>query len=349
MTYITRVCYNSSNWQRPTGDAEEAANTFRAINGYGHEEWLFRFEWQIGGWQYGFIQGVNKGWEARLERGERIADVVIFTIDELRRRRYVARIRDLEFLDEAQGTAVLNHYKKVGWYDLMLNEIDAVGGRREGLGNADWAPYILNVRFRPEEVEWYPVDTFAAENDPVQFYNRYQLIDIGESVALPEPAPSKRLRGRKGMDTPPSQTPYVRNGSASRECSPEHAMIQQALFEELKAEYPAGRIIFEENFVDVTVLTKQEKLLFEIKSDFSTRKVLRQAIGQLLEYAYYSGEQSDLDLRLIAVGRTSLSAEDGRYLEYLRNTLGLPLEYRQVQMPSERRDKRKRRQGVVTS
>lgn len=338
MTYITRVCYNSSNWQRPTGDAVEAPNTYRAINGYGHEEWLFRFEWQIGGWQYGFLQGVNKGWEARLDRGERIADVVIFTIDEQRRRRYVARIRDLEFLDEAQGTAVLDHYKKVGWYDLMLKEIEAVQGRREGLvGNADWAPYILNVRFRPEEVEWYPVDTFAAEGDPVLSFNRYQLIDIGESVALPDPVFNNGLRRRKGLDTPPVQTPYVRKGIASRECSPEHAMIQRALHEELKTEYPGGRISFEENFVDVTVLTKQEKLLFEIKSDYSTRKVLRQAIGQLLEYAYYSGEQSGLKLRLIAVGRTSLSVEDDQYLEYLRNSFGLPLEYRQVQMPSERR------------
>ncbi|MNL34327.1 hypothetical protein D3C87_1562950 [compost metagenome] len=112
-------------------------------------------------------------------------------------------------------------------------------------------------------------------------------------------------------------------------------MIQAALHEELKIEFPGAKIVFEENFVDVTVTTDLEKILFEIKSDFSTRRVLRLAIGQLLEYAYYWDEPSEKTVRLVAVGRTALSAEDERYLKYLTEKLNLPLEYRQVKLPSE--------------
>ncbi|ROO00535.1 hypothetical protein BK674_08110 [Pseudomonas moraviensis] len=111
--------------------------------------------------------------------------------------------------------------------------------------------------------------------------------------------------------------------------------MQAALHEELKIEYPDSSIVFEENFIDVTVTTATEKILFEVKSDFCTRRVLRLAIGQLLEYAYYWDEPAEKTVRLVAVGRTSLSAEDERYLRYLTHQLNLPLEYRQVRLPSE--------------
>jgi len=331
MTFITRICFNSSNWQRPTGDASEANNTFHSVYGYGHEEWLFRFEWQIGGWQYGFLQGVNKGRESRLESGARLADVLIFTIDDQQRRRYVARIHDLEFLDEMQSADALDYYKKAGWYDRMLSEIDGVEGVRDGLGDADWAGEILNVRFRVEGVEWFPPDSFAGVDDPVRHYNRYQLIGLTDAVSL---APSLNSRKRRGQDFSPSQDDYFRMGSASRECSPEHARMQAALFEELSQEFPGGNICFEKNYVDVTLETETERVLYEIKSDYSPRIVLRLAIGQLLEYAFYSSNNDGLKLRLVAVGRAHLSEADGQYLTHLRETFNLPLEYRQVSVRS---------------
>lgn len=332
MSYITRICHNDSNWQHPTRSATEAADTFFSQHGYGHEEWLFRFEWQIGGWQYGFLQGVNKGWESRLARGERAADVVLFTLTP-DGRRYVARIRHIEFLDDAQGIAALDHYKRLGWYDRMLAEIDAVDGDRKGLGNGEWAPYVLNVRFRPDDVEWYPPNTFVEAGDPVMHYNRYQLIELDADVQLPEPV--NKRPARKGLDLPPRQDSYFRAGGLGRECSPEHGMMQAALYEELKKEYPGALIVFEENFVDVTVTTGTEKIFFEVKSDFCTRRVLRLAIGQLLEYAYYWDELPGTAVKLVAVGRTALSTEDEKYLKYLAEKFSLPLEYRQVSLPSQ--------------
>lgn len=333
MSYITRICGNASNWQYPTKSAAEAPDTFHSQHGYGHEEWLFRFEWQIGGWQYGFLQGVNKGWESRLARGERAGDVVLYTLTP-HGRRYVARIRHIEFLDDAQGVAALDHYKRLGWYDRMLEEIDAVNGDKSGLGNGEWAPYVLNVRFRPEDVEWYPPNTFAEAGDPVQHYNRYQLIELIHEDSLPETVGTRRP-ARIGQALPPIQDSYFSSGGSGRECSPEHGMMQAALHEELKIEYPESEIVFENNFIDVTVTTETEKILFEVKSDFCTRRVLRLAIGQLLEYAYYWDEPSEKAVRLVAVGRTKLSPEDERYLRYLTEKLNFPLEYRRVRLPSE--------------
>lgn len=334
MTYIARICDNASNWQHPTRTANESKDSFHSMHGYGHEEWLFRFEWQIGGWQYGFLQGVNKGWKSRINRGERVGDVVLYT-HSAAGRRYVARIRHVEFLDGAQAAAALEHYKERGWYDQMLKEIDEIGGERSGLGNDDWAPNVLNVRFRVADVEWYPPDVFAAPDSAVSRNNRYQLVEIDDVAQLPSTV-SARRPGRKGQATPPVQDSYYASGGAGRECSPEHWMLVTALHKELLKEFSEKEISFETNFVDVTVTTATQKILYEVKSDYSTRRVLRQAIGQLLEYAYYWDQPKANQVRLVAVGRTELGAEDEVYLKYLQDQLKLPLDYQQVKLPSEK-------------
>lgn len=334
MKYITRLCHNTSNWQRPTKSATAEKGTFFSQFGYGHEEWLFRFEWQIAGWQYGFLQGVNHRRTSLLADGERAGEVVLFSLTPSGRR-YVARIRHIEFLDDEQASDALKLYKERGWYGRMLEEIDDVSGDKSGLGGAGWASHVLNVRFRPDDVEWFPQDTYAKEDDPVLHYQRYQLIQLTTYAKVPETLVKRPTR--MGLHLPPVQDSYFTGGGAARECSPEHSRIQAALHEELKNEYPNADILFEENFVDVTVTTETEKIFFEIKSDLNTRRVLRLALGQLLEYAYYWDSVPGRSIKLIAVGRTAMSLEDRKYLKYLAQRFGLPFDYRQVKLPSENR------------
>ncbi|TPG78299.1 hypothetical protein [Pseudomonas arsenicoxydans] len=116
-------------------------------------------------------------------------------------------------------------------------------------------------------------------------------------------------------------------------CTPEHGLIQAKLLEELKVEYPNAGICCEKDFVDITVETPSQRIFFEIKSDLVPRTVLRLALGQLLEYAfYYPSYDADSQrvTRLIAVGRKALSPEDQAYLKYLQEKFNLPLEYRVV-------------------
>ena len=334
MLYITRICHNTSNWQHPTGSAIAETGSFFSMYGYGHEEWLFRFEWNMGGWQYGFLQGVNDKNRRRtlLDNGVSVADVVLFETPGRNTRRYVARIRHVEILTDEQAADALAEYKKRGWYEAMLEGIDAVKGDRTSFGHEVWAPNVLNIRFRVEDVEWYPQDAFALPGDPVLTYRRYTLIQRDTDTHVPEAI--NRRGTRAGQLTPPMQDTHFRGGGVPRECSPEHGKIQKALHDELKLEYPNAQIVFEQDYVDVTVQTDTEVIFYEIKSDLSTRRVLRLALGQLLEYAYYWDTQPELDIRLVAVGRTGLGTEDARYLRYLTDKFKLPLEYRQVKLPS---------------
>ena len=101
---------------------------------------------------------------------------------------------------------------------------------------------------------------------------------------------------------------------------------------ELTVEYPKARIVREQDYIDVSVQTAQDLILFEIKSDLEPRTVIRQAIGQILEYAYHPNRKHTLPVQLVIVGRRSPSPLDMTYLKHLQSEFSLPLTYRVVEI-----------------
>jgi hypothetical protein len=334
MEYLSRICFNSQGWKRPTGEARllEVAKppSFSRMFGYGHEEWLFRFDWQIDGWQYGFLQGVNDS-RSVVAGMEEAVDVTLYTCEPKSQRRYVAKILDLECLSYSQSEAIHSQFVSNGWVAEMQAEILAVNGDVSTLGDPNWVKGMINVRFRQENVRWYPADTYANEDEYVRTLRRYQFNEIRSPAQAP--LVDRRRTGRKGSPDAPNQNPFMRSGFAGKMCTPEHGLIQAKLIKELKSEYPNADIICEKDFVDITVETHDERILFEIKSDLVPRTVLRLAVGQLLEYGfYYPSSDGGVDrvTRLIAVGRKALSPDDQEYLKCLQQRFNLPLDYRVV-------------------
>lgn len=324
---VTRICFNSENWQRPTGLARktETVDTYNHRNGFGHEEWLFRSEWQIDGWRYAFLQGVNKG-RSKLLRLNRSIDLTLFTIQPDKRRCYVATIRSLECLNEQQSLEALEEFKARGWFETMLKEIKAIGGNAKALGNSPEAKDILNVRFRLENVIRFKADSFVKTDEPIAcHHDRYQIYDFSGSEI--DTIPAKR-RIRKGDSRPPETRLIFRRQIAPVEYTPEHTTMQKKLLAELHKEFPKAEIFREANYVDVSVRTKKQLLLFEIKSDLEPRIVIRLAIGQILEYGFHPQCKQHLPVRLFIVGRNPLSKHDKSYLNFLRTRFSLPVEYR---------------------
>lgn len=124
---------------------------------------------------------------------------------------------------------------------------------------------------------------------------------------------------------------YTKGGSDPVEVSADHNKMQTKLRDELAKEYGAPNVVTEKDHVDISVTTADERILFEIKPDPSPLSVIRQALGQLLEYAYLNPDtNTDRKLRLVIVGRTRLSAKESAYLQRLKETFHLPLSYRVV-------------------
>jgi hypothetical protein len=334
MEYLSRICFNSQGWRRPTGEAWllelGKPHSFSRRFRYGHEEWLFRFDWQVDGWQYGFLQGVNNS-RSKVAGMEEAVDVTLYTCEPGNRRRYVAKILDVECLSHVQSEAIHAQFVANGWLAEMQADIVAVGGEISTLGDQNWVDGMINIRFRQENVRWYPADTYAEKGEYVRKLRRYQFNEIKSADQVPYV--DRTRPGRNGRPDAPNQSPFFRSGSAGKMCTPEHGLIQARLLEELKIEYPDADISCEKDFVDITVETSEERILFEIKSDLVPRTVLRLALGQLLEYGfYYPSQRADSSqfTRLVAVGRKALSPEDQAYLKCLQQQFNLPLSYRVV-------------------
>lgn len=328
MHKITRISYNSTGWQRPTGDARkhEASTTYNHKHGFGHEDWLFRNEWLIDSWRYAFIQGVNKSSSKLLKAGQPI-DLTLFAIQPDKKRRFVATIHAVECLDEQQAADALEVFKQHGWHETMQKEIQAVQGNVAAFGDPKWAKDVLNVRFRLSDVAPFPMGSYAEPSDPIKQMNRYQLYDADPALTGSGTAAAS---GNPGSASLPRPKPYLRRGMAPVECTPEHAHMQKRLMKELAAEYPQATILREQNYIDVSVQTKSELILFEIKSDLEPRTVIRLALGQILEYAYHPSRSHSLPVRLVIVGRNVLSPLDAAYLDHLKTQFSLPIGYRVV-------------------
>jgi hypothetical protein len=323
---LARIAYNSSGWQHPTGEAgeQESGETYNAQNKFGHEDWLFRAEWVLDGWRYAFIQGLNKGRESYLGQS---LNVTLYTIQPDKRRRLVATIYGLESLSNEQANDALKTFRDKGWLKTMQEEVRAIGGKAEALGAPEWAPYVLNVRFRQVGVDMHPPETLLADDDWLQNRHRYLLYKL-------EGADRTRIEhthvGRRGMQSAPNANPLFRRGTKPMSYTPEHARMQTKLLAELQAEYGKEHVWLETDYVDARVETDKELIFFEIKSDLDPRAVIRQALGQILEYAYHPVREGRRPDSLVIVGRTALEAEDTAYLNRLCKEFTLPLSYRVV-------------------
>ena len=324
MRFLARICYNDADWTQPAGIAPrlEGRKNYARRFGFGHEEWLFRRGWEIDGWRYGFLQGVNKAAHRRLTSA---FDVMLYTIDDKKRRRLVASINEVHQLDADEAGRVLKLYRRNGWLQQMRKEVGAVNGVASALGSGQFAPNILNVRFRPAAVSRLDATLPSSRHAFVLRRNRYRLYDFPpKDVQSVERSLPRHRRAHQG---PIRLLKIFRRETQASEYSVEHRAMQRRLISQLEGRYGADRVDAELNFVDATVTLPNETVFYEIKSDEEPRTVIRHALGQLTEYAFHSRHLPPRRVRLVIVGRNPLTAADRAYLRTLQTRFRLPVDY----------------------
>ena len=71
-------------------------------------------------------------------------------------------------------------------------------------------------------------------------------------------------------------------------------------------------------------------MFYEIKTSASPRSCIREAIGQLLEYSYWPNTVEPKEI--IVVGPNALDPDGVEYLNKLRDSFSLPIEYKHVEL-----------------
>ena|GEM_PF-1176711 len=323
--YVTRLCWNSGGWLRPSGEAcEIQAGGFVVDHGFGHEEWLFDVNRTLDGLHYGFLQGVNNS-AAKL-RGTNI-DVLLFTIAGGGRRFYVGRIRHAHVLTAEQAETAYDAHVRRGWLEEMREDVRAVGGDPSTLDDADWTG-VLNICFRPEALERFDPLRFPEAGDRVFKLQRYKL------QRLRHPRRFMQSTHAAGTKTPRPTQAKPRIGTGATIAEAVHNRIQNRLRRLLVERYGDNAVLFEVHGVDVRVDHAELLAYFEVKSDAEARLAIRKAIGQLLEYAHWTPRERATP-RLIVVGPGPRTDDVDEYLGRIRVEHGLVVEYLQVAEETE--------------
>lgn len=116
-----------------------------------------------------------------------------------------------------------------------------------------------------------------------------------------------------------------------------HNAMQNKLFGILVKKYGPDSVGTEvptgaDTSIDVVVKTANKCIFYEIKTANTVKACIRQAIPQLLEYAYWHGGLDRAD-KLVIVGPVAGTPDANRYLALLKGNFNLPISYKQLEMP----------------
>jgi hypothetical protein len=125
--------------------------------------------------------------------------------------------------------------------------------------------------------------------------------------------------------------PVTRQTSPRTAASQLHNQIQNGLYAHLAGIHGRASVGTEIDTgtgtsIDLVTRVAGTLTFYEIKTGCSIRTNIRQALPQLLEYAYWPAEARAHEL--VIVSHRELTSSGRRYLKHLRDTFGLPLSYR---------------------
>lgn len=152
-----------------------------------------------------------------------------------------------------------------------------------------------------------------------------------------EGAPAKQFDFKPGhIDR--DVDPVTRKASAKFKANRLHNDIQNRLFAYLKGQHGAKNVGTEQDTgsgtsIDVVTQLTGQTTFYEIKTGASVRSSIRQAIPQLLEYAFWPAEHRAHEL--VIVSQLPLTADGDKYLKFLRAEFKLPLSYRQFDLATD--------------
>jgi len=108
-----------------------------------------------------------------------------------------------------------------------------------------------------------------------------------------------------------------------------HSLIQKKLWKKLVLQYGKGNIRLEHPYcgmkIDLVLNNNGQNYFYEVKTASSARACIREAIGQLMEYAYWPGRKNAV--KIIVVGEHNLDKKTRKYLDFLKTNFSLPVEY----------------------
>ena len=322
-----RVCWNENDWQYPSGIyGKSKGKSYEYKNGFGVEEWLLDRTRLIEGYHYGYVHALSK----TKRYDNQPLDLHLYTINGVTRKRYwLGVIHNLIPVSKYKSKEVFDTYKEEGWLSVMKRQVKSTKGNVEQFKGIP-AENFFNLKFKPEDLELlYSPREFSKLDSYVKAFYYTNLYDWQND--------SESLSDEVSFDFSSGHNPRKVNGTrsttgASRETVLLHNQIQNHVYKQLKKKYGEENVGTENLTatgarIDVVVRTGKKYDFYEIKTMNFAKPCIREALSQLMEYAYWPGNGKEV-ARLIIVAPAKLGSEGRRYLENLREKRCIPIYYR---------------------
>src|SRR5690606_19668720 len=111
-----------------------------------------------------------------------------------------------------------------------------------------------------------------------------------------------------------------------------HNKLQLTLKEKLVAKFGEENVIMEENNVDIKLSQSNYLVFYEIKSSSYASGCIREALGQILSYAF--NDKDERDKKLVVVGQFPPNKSDLAYINFIKGSINFDFEYEYIELES---------------
>jgi hypothetical protein len=340
---VSRLAWNTNGWVFPSGPygKSNSPDSHEAKYGYGHEEWLFDTSKIIDGFHYGFLEPIRKQQDTYANKSY---DVWLYTIDGVSKTRFwIGELKNVEVIDKDAADKIKEVYVNNGWLLEMEEQIISSGANKTGF--SDWKGIdLFNVRFKKEDLIVKDPYFELPPNHPIYEQSRYAFVFFKEAFN-PTPNTSTPFSfvsspNNKPPDTTKPETRTFIRTPKSVEVLYLHKAIQERLVELLRKKHGRNNVTPEHpafagaKRVDIVVQDEDGKCIFvEIKTYNSAMTSIREAIGQLLEYAFWPDKTNAKEL-VIVTQKPQDIPELEVYFKHLRKSFNIPLYYQWFDLES---------------
>lgn len=331
---VARICWNTNNWQRPSGPSGKASNpkAYESQTGYGHEEWLFDISKIIGGYHYAYIQAIGQHREKYLGKAFNISFYAINSAT--KERWWLGEIQNVSVVSPDESRKVYSTYKKNGWLQEMYGQLEAVSANVDDFKGIEPEGFCC-IKFRPSDMKILeePMN-FKSSDEAVKsdYYNLKNNNGIPAGVGKTDFVFAPGGVRKKGKAT-------VTYREQVKEIDLVHNQIQDVVYGLLAKKYGKNSVSCELNTghgtkIDIAVKVDGSHVFYELKTANTAKECIREALSQLLEYAYYpSNERAS---KLVVIAPVNLSQDSRSYLGKLRKLFNIPIFYQHFDLEQNR-------------
>ncbi|MDL2143858.1 hypothetical protein QQY79_15125 [Flavobacterium tructae] len=331
-----RICWNTFGWTKPSGRAGKSlSNSSESEAGFTNDEWLFDLNSTYKGFCYARIEPINKS--RNKLKGQKI-DLLLFTYNqETSTLIWVGKILNVFIVDENESNIVYDSLEGQSWQQNRIEQLKKLDNVDSNLYRDLPKDNFYNMKFLPQDVEIFEENLLVP--DGLFKLKRYILNDFDRDKEIRALSFQNDNFEPSTEQTPPKK--IKRNYSAGTvEYDNIHKELQIELVEYLKITYPSAKISFENSreinnrMIDVVMCLDGRKIYYEIKSYPSLRTCVRIAVGQLIEYCFFS-DKNRAD-KLVIVSQNKTTNDIDNFLNHLRATLNLKICYSQFNLKTKK-------------